>query len=84
MDKFGIFNILSSLIGNTGVEKDDGNRNFSDGAATQNLQSENAKTDADVAQMRASFKPLQNSMLSAMKNHDEFVKRVRDKNKKQR
>ena len=77
MDKFGIFNILSSLFGGTQTENSKNsaelppqNPPYSSGENTQ-------------AEKRASFAPLKNSMLSTMKNHDEFVKRVSLKNKKQ-
>ena len=82
MEKFGIFNILSSLLGNSNAlngQKNDQNSypsiNFS--RSEQSNGSENS-----VAEKRATFAPLQNSMLSTMRSHEEFVKRVRAQNKK--
>lgn len=77
MDKFGIFNVLSSLLGqstrqNDGLKADGGN--FSTSAAAE-------KSETQAAEKRATFPPLQSSMLETMRNHDEFVKRVKKQNK---
>ena len=77
MDKFGIFNILSSLFGAIQTEKT-GTTTKIPSTKLPYSASENAQ-----AELRANFAPLQNSMLSTIKNHDEFVKRVNLKNKKQ-
>lgn len=77
MDKFGIFNILSSLFNGTRTEKIE-NPASSAIINPPPLTNENAQ-----AEMRATSIPLQNSMLATIKNHDEFVKRVNSKNKKQ-
>ena len=73
MDKFGIFNLLNAFLGQS--VKKEGDYSYS---APPPL------TDKSeiAAERRAGFPPLQNSMLETMKNHDEFVKRVQDKNKK--
>lgn len=79
MDKFGIFNLLSSLL--------NGNNTNSDTAATDNLNNLQPFSDNNAeekaAKARATFPPLQNSMLLTMKSHDEFVKRVKAKQSKQ-
>ncbi len=76
MEKFGIFNVLSSLLGNSGAEKSEKTPDFS----VSSPQGLSEKTESGNAEKRATFAPLQNSMLSTMKNHEEFVKRVRAKN----
>ena len=79
MDKFGIFNLLSSLLNGNNVNSD--NKPMGDtGGATP--FSDNA-SEYKTAENRATFPPLQNSMLSTMKSHDEFVKRVKARNIKQ-
>ena len=77
MEKFGIFNILSSLLGADKAPTDKNSpENVGDTASSS--KSDNAPS----AEKRATFAPLQNSMLKTMRNHDEFVKRVQEKNKK--
>lgn len=76
MDKFGIFNILSTLFNGTGTEKSENSAGFAP-ANPLYATGENA-----AAERRATFIPLQSSMLATMKNHDEFVKRVNSKNGK--
>ena len=71
MDKFGIFNLLSSLI--SGLAQKNGDSN-ADNTFMSPSETQSAETIA--AEKRASFPPLKNSMLSTMKNHDEFYKRV--------
>lgn len=74
MDKFGIFNILSSLFGTPLTGKSENSEGLPPAETfTKDRQSEQAK-------QRAELKPLQNSMLSTIKSHDDFVKRVRAKN----
>lgn len=70
MDKFGIFNLLSSLFGQS-AGLNDGKEPLS----APDFSGEKEGTDA-AATRRANSPPLQNSMLCTMKNHDEFVKRV--------
>ena len=77
MDKFGIFNILSSILGKNQAEKIGNSVN----SAVQNPLPYSEESTA--AEKRATFPPLQSAMLKAMKNHDEFVKRVNTHNKKQ-
>lgn len=77
MEKFGIFNLLGSFLGQSVKKEGEINAEYSYSAPPPLADKESIS-----AEKRASFPPLQNSMLTTMKNHDEFVKRVRDKNKK--
>ena len=80
MDKFGIFNLLSSLLGQNAPKSDSQSQdNFKN---TPNFR--DVSPEVQAAKTRASLPPLQNSMLLTMKTHDEFIKRVKDnqKNKK--
>ena len=73
MDKFGIFNVLSALLGQSAgqtVGKSDDDSYLSPPPVTGNAES-------GEAEKRAALPPLKNSMLATMKTHDEFVKRVR-------
>ena len=82
MEKFGIFNLLSSLFA---AQSGTGGANPAENSAEnqgkllpfRTVDSENA-----AAEKRAAVAPLKNSMLATMKNHDEFVKRVRAQNKR--
>ena len=75
MDKFGIFNILSSLM--SGISQKNG-----DDWNTGSIPSPNTAQAVESinAEKRANLPPLKNSMLSTMKNHDEFYKRVMKNN----
>ena len=76
MDKFGIFNLLSSLLGNFTQKPEENNQVVTSPASPISFPS--AKHDNELsAEKRANFPPLQNSMLLTMKSHDEFIKRVR-------
>ena len=77
MEKFGIFNLLSSLFA---TPKETGGENFAENKGElPNFTAEDYE-NANAAK-RATKAPLKNSMLATMKNHDEFVKRVRAQNK---
>ena len=84
MDKFGIFNILSSLIGKNGGilggEKGNANANFS--TELGDGKKLNGNNNDSVAEKRAGFAPLNSAMLSTMKNHEEFINRVKIRNGK--
>ena len=71
MDKFGIFKILNSLTGLLG-----GNY---EGLSSLPLRPQ--ETEDSSAKKRAVAPPLQNAMLSTIKSHDEFVKRVLKENR---
>lgn len=79
MDKFGIFNLLSSFLGQSFNKSGENSADYSYSAPPAFPD----KSETDAAEKRATLPPLQNSMLKIMQSHDEFVKRVRDKNKKQ-
>lgn len=78
MDKFGIFNLLSSFLGQSfksGGDNPPDNSYSPPPAFPDNSESASAEK-------RAALPPLKNSMLKTMQSHDEFVKRVREKNTK--
>lgn len=72
MDKFGIFNVLSSLLNFVGTDK---SAPAAQGGTNDNPP-ERMSDDGKSAEARAKTAPLQAAMLFTMKNHDEFVKRV--------
>ena len=76
MDKFGIFNILGSLLGQTGAPADGKTAD----APTFSPPQYTAASETVQAEKRASLPPLQSAMLTTMQSHEEFVKRVRAKN----
>ena len=85
MDKFGIFNLLSSIFGQQGGNFSDVTTGLLGNSAQNNAEniSQNANVssnDNDVisANARSAQPPLKNSMLKTMLNHDEFVKRVKN------
>ena len=77
MDKFGIFNLLTSLLGGNNGNSEDRPK---DGLINSQAEADTAP-EIKTAETRARLNPLQNSMLLTMKNHDEFIKRVKDKQK---
>lgn len=85
MDKFGIFSVLNSFLNgydkNNRPESEAAERNFTDSKPPQN-QTAVKSDDAKQPQKRVS-PPLQSSMLNVLNSHDAFIKRVRDKNRKQ-
>ncbi|MBQ9485716.1 MAG: hypothetical protein IJU83_02640 [Clostridia bacterium] len=78
MDKFGIFNLLGSLMGLSG--------NATDANGTAYAKPDEGKKDdfsrEISAESRAKMPPLQSAMLATMQSHENFVKRVRAKNGK--
>ncbi len=71
MDKFGIFNIINAL---SGVLKKAETPENGKESPDKNVQKSPETTSAEL---RAKSAPLQNTMLSTMRSHDEFVKRVK-------
>ncbi len=71
MDKFGIFNLLNSFLGFASEKKDGDNADSSPAPRY---------STPDIPAEKPEFLPLQQGMLSTMRTHDEFVKRVREKN----
>lgn len=74
MDKFGIFNVLSSLANLYEKSKSQENSDSS-------KQSQRESPEVKPSTQKASFAPLQNNMINTMSSHDEFVKRVLEKHK---
>ncbi len=76
MDKFGVFNLISSLLSQY--------KSSSNAPSPAKTQEENTKTSvAKTSSPDAKpFLPLQESMLSTIRNHDSFVKRVVKENAK--
>ena len=85
MDKFGIFNLLSALSSlngqNSQQETGEKTQPVLDKILTALTQNINTKNTDPPQAVPPAFKPLQSSMLSTMTSHDEFVKRVKEKNK---
>ena len=95
MDKFGIFKLLNSFLGqndNSSPQSSAENSSFNNGI-TDLLSSflkggikENSSSNPETTTPKKTtpdrtFAPLQSSMLSTMNSHDEFIKRVKEKNK---
>lgn len=78
MDNFGVFKLLGSLYNAFNKQNKSQNeqtvKNFQENEDTSPV--DKAKSDK-----KQTFAPLQNNMLNLIKNHDEFVNRVKDKNK---
>lgn len=83
MDKFGIFNLLNSLVnGNTATPDAQSERNnlindLLGALAKPKKQAEEIKSKAPDSPAA----PLQSGMLRAMASHDALVKRVKEKAK---
>ena len=92
MDKFGIFKLLNSFFNyyeqNKGSSNDNFNskQNSSQTLLNDLLSSFTNKSQPTINKVEQSKKvekvyaPLQSSMLSTMNSHDEFIKRVKEKN----
>lgn len=84
MEKFGVFELLNSLLSiyenakhpNTKPDNADIAANVK-----ENVAPKQAKPAVPTAQSKASATPLQASMLGVMNSHDAFIRRVREKNK---
>ena len=72
MDKFGIFNLLGSLL----------NKNSQENTPSAPIFTTNdtLKPERNTKNLTPPL-PLQSSMINTMTNHDEFIKRVKQKNK---
>ena len=95
MDKFGIFKLLNSFLGQdgnspsqSGTENSSFNNGVTDllssflkGGIKENSSSNPEKAAPKKPTPDRAFAPLQRSMLSTMNSHDEFIKRVKEKNK---
>ncbi|MBO5714385.1 MAG: hypothetical protein J6R83_03060 [Clostridia bacterium] len=72
MDKFGVFNLIGSLLNKFSAQNPD----TSPQKEVSNQQPTNQTQPTFVTQ-----KPLQADMLNTMASHDNFIKRVKQKNK---
>ena len=85
MDKFGIFKLLNGffdLYKNTPSNDGEKSINSSENPAQNLISSLLNNSKPKVSPTPVEKKPLQSQMLSTMKNHDEFVKRVNQNLKK--
>ena len=98
MDKFGIFNILNSFFSknnnqsqqtdSVSPEKSNGQNDFLGGLLSSLTNSNQAQqSSAKPQKPQATTKetpplPLQAQMLSTMRSHDDFIKRVKQKQQK--
>lgn len=81
MDKFGIYNLLNSFLGAFSAPKPENGAPTTDRAPAGNENASAAATSSPSAPP-AVFPPLQAGMLSVMREHDEFIKRVKAKSGK--
>ncbi len=90
MDKFGIFNLLGSLLNqnNTNVDKplveNDGKKDALSTLISSLLQTKNTTSPQPKVQAEEKkiLPPLNAKMLSTMNSHDEFIKRVNSRAQK--
>ena len=91
MDKFGIFNLLNSFfnfnsennennLSSSDLKKDDKKDDFSVDSFISAIKDNGFATKKEDVPIN--FTPLQNNMISTMKSHDEFIRRVKEKNHK--
>ena len=73
MDKFGVFNLLSSLLSKS-QQENSSSANLVASDSSKNTEQPPKPLDPPL--------PLQASMINTMTSHDEFIKRVKQKNKK--
>ena len=89
MDKFGIFNLLNSFFSLNSQNAPQKSNESATSAFDKILSSlansvpkkDNALNNKSAEQSKKTFAPLQSAMLSTMQSHDEFLKRVKQKNK---
>lgn len=77
MDKFGVFNLLNSLLTFYEKKKNENPVDVADKSENgeQNLRSENSlPSDKKISA------PLQKNMLGTLSSHDAFIKRVKERN----
>jgi hypothetical protein len=87
MDKFGIFNLLNSFF-SLNRQKSQSTDNENNKTSLDSILStltnslkNNTPNKEEPPKKQAPFAPLQSSMLSTMSSHDQFIKRVKEKNK---
>lgn len=83
MDKFGIFKLLNSFYDFYSKNKGDNSQSspFENVEKSENQSGFSNNENKNVAPPKKMV-PLQNSMLSTMKNHDEILRRVKQGNPK--
>ena len=79
MDKFGIYNLLNSFLGAFGAQKSESGDRAADSFSARTEQKPEPNPSPAPATPPAVFPPLQAGMLSVMREHDEFIKRVKAK-----
>ncbi len=81
MDKFGIFKLLNSFLGSGKDQNSFSSTNGSDflTSALNNIIPNQQPNNNPPTPIKTE-KPLQSNMLFTMRSHDEFVKRVKQKN----
>lgn len=92
MDKFGIFNLLNSFFSaktdQTEQPQDENSSapNLLDAVITavkdKAISPSNDSKTTHGAEKNTHLRPLQSSMLSTMTSHEDFIKRVKQKNEK--
>lgn len=88
MDKFGIFKLINSFFNfceQNKSQKNENNRQENNGlngilSALMPKESPAQQQKESKEQPPKNFAPLQSSMLSTMNSHDQFIKRVKEKN----
>ncbi len=82
MDKFGIFKLLNSFL-DFYKQNSNGDKTFSFFPKSEKPTSlEQASTEKPVSSFSKNQQPLQEQMLSTIRSHDAFVKRVNSKSQK--
>ena len=89
MDKFGIFNLLSSFFNfyQQNKQSQDGSSeqfNFVNALSSLGKTQDTTTQKEQNTQPKNNHIPLQASMLATMTSHDQFVKRVKEKNGNQK
>lgn len=84
MDKFGIFNILNSLLSGFGKDgiSEESSPDVNSAGQNNPQNKKSANPDIQGKTQKPLSPPLQSSMLNVLNSHDAFIKRVREKNKK--
>jgi hypothetical protein len=97
LDNLKLFKLFTDALGKVGNGQGDGKSSFDFSNLLQKLggftqketqnQQENVKNEQTADNVKKAEKPvtsppLQAGMLGTMKSHDEFIKRVKEKNKK--
>ncbi len=84
MDKFGIFKLLSSVLGSATTENSTSEEN--DESLTKSSSAKPPKTNPPAKEKNhaKTTAPIQSSMLSVLRNHDNFIRRVQKRNEEKK